>query len=153
MLSLVLSKLPDWLNTIGHAQDPGCLDIESSQQTDYATARRHQSPNAHCFTARAPRNLQRFGITHVVSAIQADVSKHFDRRILVMHVPIKGIPNAELLAWFDRVVELIARALDGNENHKVLVCHQVRSITRIEVLARYTALNTAESKRTENQRQ
>ena len=33
----------------------------------------------------------RLGITHVVSAIQADVSEHFDRRILVMDVPIKGI--------------------------------------------------------------
>ena len=31
----------------------------------------------------------------VVSAIQADVSKHFDRRILVMRVPIKDTPNAE----------------------------------------------------------
>ena len=50
------------------------------------------------------------------------MSKHFDRGIPVMHVPIKDAPNADLLVWFDRVVEFIARALDGDRNHKVLVC-------------------------------
>ena len=81
----------------------------------------------------------RLGITHVVSAIQADVSEHFGRGLLGIHVPIKDIPNAELLAWFDWVVELIARALDSNENRKVLVCVPP-SKGLIEVLAMYSTL-------------
>ena len=65
----------------------------------YRAARQHRSPDAHTprisLLPMHPEIPWRLGITHVVSAIQADVSKHFDRRILVIHVPIKDIPNAE----------------------------------------------------------
>ena len=87
-------------------------------------------------TARTPRNLQHLDITHVLSAIQADLSKHFDGGILVIHVPIKDTPNANLLMWFNRVVEFIARVLDSNRNHKVPVCP---ALMNTDIFARYTA--------------
>ena len=87
-------------------------------------------------TARTPRNLQHLDITHVLSAIQADLSKHFDGGILVIHVPTKDTPNANLLMWFNRVVEFIARVLDSNRNHKVPVCP---ALMNTDIFARYTA--------------
>ena len=79
-----------------------CLDSKSNRSPDNPrrqTMWQHRSPNLYLsdfFTACTPRNLQRLSITHVVSAIQADLSKHFDRGILVMHVSIKDTPNADL---------------------------------------------------------
>ena len=107
-----------------HEETTGC-------RTDrpYRAPRQHQSPDAHTSWISLPPVHPEIS-SSVVSAIQADVSKHFYRRTLVIHVPIKDIPNAELLVGFDRVVELIARVLDGNENRKVLVCHQVRGVSR-----------------------
>ena len=103
-----------------HEETTGC-------RTD--APRQHRSPDAHtCWISLLPVRPEISSA--VVSAIQADVSKHFYRRTPVIHVPIKDIPNAELLVGFDRVVELIARVLDGNENRKVLVCHQVRGVSR-----------------------
>lgn len=88
------------------------------------------------YTACIPGNLRRLGITHVVSAMEADVSESFDRGVLVMHVPIKDSPSTDLSMWFDRVVDFIGRALDSNRNHKVLVhCAQGISWSAILVCA------------------
>ena len=90
------------------------------------------------FTARIPGNLNLLGITHVVSTMEADVSRSFDREVLVMHVPIKDTPSTDLSMWFDRVVEFIGRALDSNRNHKVLVCRRSWGIGTL--FARHTTV-------------
>ena len=90
------------------------------------------------YTARIPGNLRRLGITHVVSAMEADVSESFDRGVLVMHVPIKDSPSTDLSMWFDRVVDFIGRALDSNRNHKVLVrCTCAMKSGYIDISDRY----------------
>lgn len=73
------------------------------------------------YTARAAGNLERLGITHIVSAIEVDVRKDFGDRVTVMHVPIRDEANADIAQWFDKVVKFIQDALDADEQHKVLV--------------------------------
>ncbi|KAL4065958.1 protein-tyrosine phosphatase-like protein [Scleroderma yunnanense] len=85
------------------------------------------------FTARTPGNLKRLGITHVVSAIEADVSQHFDKGVVVMHVPIKDTSDTNIAIWFDRVVEFIGKVLDTDKNNKVLV-HCAQGISRSAIL-------------------
>jgi len=71
-------------------------------------------------TARAPGKLTRLGITHVVSAIDFDITGVFPPQVQVMHVPVRDSVEEQICEWFDRVVEFIKEALD-KEDTKVLV--------------------------------
>ena len=74
------------------------------------------------YSARAAAgNLERLGITHIVSAIEADVRRDFGDNVTVMHVPVRDEMNADITQWFDKVVKFIKDALDADEQHKVLV--------------------------------
>lgn len=72
-------------------------------------------------SARAAGNIERLGITHIVSAVEVDVRKDFGDKVTVMHVPIRDDVNADIAQWFDKVVKFIKDALDSDEQHKVLV--------------------------------
>lgn len=72
-------------------------------------------------TARAPGNLERIGITHIVSALEVDVRRDFGESVTVMHVPIRDDVNTDIAQWFDEVVKFIQDALDADEKNKVLV--------------------------------
>lgn len=85
------------------------------------------------YTARAPGNLQRLGITHIVSAIETDVHADFGENVIVMHVPIRDNPDVDISQWFDNVVKFIQDALDTDEKHKVLV-HCLQGISRSATL-------------------
>ncbi|KAF9245356.1 protein-tyrosine phosphatase-like protein [Melanogaster broomeanus] len=84
-------------------------------------------------TARAPGNLERLGITHIVSAIEADVHADLGETVIVMHVPIRDNSDVDISRWFDEVVKFIQNALDTDENHKVLV-HCFQGISRSATL-------------------
>ncbi|KAI6008980.1 protein-tyrosine phosphatase-like protein [Pisolithus marmoratus] len=85
------------------------------------------------FTARA-RNLKTLGVTHIVSALEANLA--FDEGIVVMRVPVKDSADADISKWFDAVVKFIQDALDAHEQNKVLVhCAQGRSRSPILVCA------------------
>lgn len=73
------------------------------------------------YTARATGNLERLGVTHIVSAIEPDVRKDFGDKMTVMHVPIRDDVNTDIAQWFNKVVKFIQDALDADEKHKVLV--------------------------------
>ncbi|KAF8449166.1 hypothetical protein L210DRAFT_3524036 [Boletus edulis BED1] len=73
------------------------------------------------YSARTAGNLARLGITHIVSAIEADVRKDFGDNVTVMHVPIRDDVDVNITQWFDKVVKFIKDALDADEQHKVLV--------------------------------
>lgn len=73
------------------------------------------------FTACARGNLENLGVTHVVSAFEANLSTVFGEDIVVMHVPVKDDSDADISKWFDAVVEFIQEALDVDEKNKVLV--------------------------------
>ncbi|KAN0088636.1 Protein-tyrosine phosphatase-like protein [Tylopilus felleus] len=81
------------------------------------------------YSARAAGNLDRLGITHIVSAIEIDVRKDFGDKVTVMHVPIRDDMCADISQWFDKVVKFIRDALDADERHKVLV-HCLQGISR-----------------------
>ncbi|KAF8557700.1 phosphatases II [Imleria badia] len=85
------------------------------------------------YSARAAGNLERLGITHIVSAVEADVRKDFGDNVTVMHVPIRDEMNADIAQWFDKVVKFIKDALDADEQHKVLV-HCLQGISRSATL-------------------
>ncbi|KAG6381484.1 hypothetical protein JVT61DRAFT_65 [Boletus reticuloceps] len=73
------------------------------------------------YSARTAGNLERLGITHIVSAVEADVRKDFGDNVTVMHVPIRDDVDVNITQWFDKVVKFIKDALDADEQHKVLV--------------------------------
>ncbi|KAF9221471.1 phosphatases II [Gyrodon lividus] len=85
------------------------------------------------YTARAQGNLQRLGITHVVSAIEADMHTDFGENVIFMHVPIRDQTDVDISQWFDKVVKFIQDALDTDEKHKVLV-HCLQGISRSATL-------------------
>ncbi|KAH0836545.1 protein-tyrosine phosphatase-like protein [Lanmaoa asiatica] len=85
------------------------------------------------YTARAPGNLERLGVTHIVSAVEVDVRKDFGDNVTIMHVPIRDDVNADIAQWFDKVVKFIQDALDADEKHKVLV-HCLQGISRSATL-------------------
>ncbi|KAG6335270.1 hypothetical protein ID866_3826 [Astraeus odoratus] len=84
-------------------------------------------------TARSPGKLKHLGITHVVSAIEADVRKEFDKGIVVMHVPVRDSSDTRISDWFDSVVKFIRDALDADKHNKVLV-HCFQGISRSAIL-------------------
>lgn len=71
-------------------------------------------------TARTPGNLARLGVTHVVSAIDFDITGVFPPHVQVFHVPVRDLAEEQICGWFDPVVEFIKEALD-KEDTKVLV--------------------------------
>ena len=73
------------------------------------------------YTARTAGNLERLGITHVVSALEVDVRRHFRDSVTVMHVPIRDAVDVDIARWFVEVVQFIQDALDADEKNKVLV--------------------------------
>ncbi|KAG2150272.1 protein-tyrosine phosphatase-like protein [Suillus bovinus] len=83
-------------------------------------------------TARTPDNLARLGITHVVSAIEFDITDVFPPHIQVLHVPVRDAVEEQICRWFDPVVEFIKKALD-KEDAKVLV-HCFQGISRSPIL-------------------
>lgn len=83
-------------------------------------------------TARTPDNLARLGITHVVSAIEFDITGVFPPHIQVLHVPVHDSVGEHICRWFDPVVEFIKEALD-KEDAKVLV-HCFQGISRSPIL-------------------
>jgi atypical dual specificity phosphatase len=72
------------------------------------------------YTARTPGNLARLGITHVVSAIEFDITGVFPPHVQVLHVPVRDSAEEQIFRWFDPVVEFIKEALN-KEDAKVLV--------------------------------
>jgi len=84
-------------------------------------------------TARTAGNLERLGITHVVSALEVDVRKDFGNSVTVMHVPILDSTHVDITPWFDKVVRFIQDALDADEKNKVLV-HCFQGISRSTTL-------------------
>ncbi|KAI5995423.1 protein-tyrosine phosphatase-like protein [Pisolithus albus] len=85
------------------------------------------------FTACTRGNLENLGVTHVVSAFEANLSTVFGEDIAVMHVPVKDNSDADISKWFDAVVEFIQEALDIDEKNKVLV-HCTQGISRSPIL-------------------
>ncbi|KAI6126474.1 protein-tyrosine phosphatase-like protein, partial [Pisolithus croceorrhizus] len=85
------------------------------------------------FTACARGNLENLGVTHVVSAVETDLSTVFGEGIVVMHVPVKDSSDVDISKWFDAVVEFIQEALDAHEQNKVLV-HCAQGISRSPIL-------------------
>lgn len=78
------------------------------------------------YTARAAAgNLERLGVTHIVSAVEVDVRRDFGDNVTVMHVPIHDDVNTDITQWFDNVVKFIQDALDADEKNKVLVSGHV----------------------------
>jgi hypothetical protein len=71
-------------------------------------------------TARIPGKLARLGVTHVVSAIDFDITGVFPPQVQVLHVPVRDSAEQQICEWFDPVVEFIKQALD-REDTKVLV--------------------------------
>lgn len=85
-------------------------------------------------TVQAPGTLRYLGITHVVSALEADVSRSFDTSVVFMHVPIRDSLDTDIARWFDCVVNFIYGALAANQRNRVLVhCFQgvSRSVTLV----------------------
>ncbi|KAG9312854.1 protein-tyrosine phosphatase-like protein [Chiua virens] len=85
------------------------------------------------YSAQVAGTLERFGITHIVSAIEPDLREDFGDNVIVMHVPIRDDANANIAQWFDSVVNFIQQALDMDERHKVLV-HCLQGISRSATL-------------------
>lgn len=85
------------------------------------------------YSARAAGNLDRLGITHIVSAIEIDVRKDFGDKATVMHVPIRDDMCADISQWFDKVVKFIRDALNADERHKVLVSGGVTSLDCVSI--------------------
>ncbi|KAH7881775.1 phosphatases II [Phlebopus sp. FC_14] len=85
------------------------------------------------YTARAPGNLARMGITHVVSALEADLRAELGDGVVTMHVPIRDSSDTDITKWFDEVVRFIRDALDADERNKVLV-HCLQGISRSATL-------------------
>lgn len=83
-------------------------------------------------TARTPGNLARLGVTHVVSAIDFDITDVFPPHVQVFHVPVRDLAEEQICGWFDPVVEFIKEALD-KEDTKVLV-HCFQGISRSPIL-------------------
>ncbi|KAG1726086.1 protein-tyrosine phosphatase-like protein [Suillus paluster] len=84
------------------------------------------------YTARLPGNLTRLGITHIVSAIDFDITDVFPRHVQVLHVPVRDSADVQICEWFDPVVKFIKEALD-KEDTKVLV-HCFQGISRSPIL-------------------
>ncbi|KIJ61952.1 hypothetical protein HYDPIDRAFT_95280 [Hydnomerulius pinastri MD-312] len=85
------------------------------------------------YTARVPGTLKRLGITHIVSALEADVGADFGEDVVVMHVPIRDNADVDIAKWFDDVVKFICDALEADEQNKVLV-HCLQGISRSATL-------------------
>ncbi|OJA21558.1 hypothetical protein AZE42_03247 [Rhizopogon vesiculosus] len=83
-------------------------------------------------TARTPGKLARLGVTHVVSAIDFDITGMFPPQVQVLHVPVRDTVEEQICEWFDCVVEFIKEALD-KEDTKVLV-HCFQGISRSPIL-------------------
>jgi len=83
-------------------------------------------------TARTPGKLARLGVTHVVSAIDFNITGVFPPQVQVLHVPVRDSVEVQICEWFDPVVEFIKEALD-KEDTKVLV-HCFQGISRSPIL-------------------
>ncbi|KAG0699916.1 protein-tyrosine phosphatase-like protein [Suillus ampliporus] len=84
------------------------------------------------YTAHTPGNLARLGVTHVVSAIEFDITGVFPPHVQVLHVPVHDSAEEQICKWFDPVVKFIKEALD-KEDTKVLV-HCFQGISRSPIL-------------------
>lgn len=84
------------------------------------------------YTARTPGKLASLGITHIVSAIEFDITDIFPPHIQVLHVPVRDAAEEQICRWFDPVVKFMKEALD-KEDTKVLV-HCFQGISRSPIL-------------------
>jgi atypical dual specificity phosphatase len=73
-------------------------------------------------TARNPEEVERLGITHVVSVMEGcpviPATVLSDNRIWIS---VMDTSETEILEHLERTTEFIKKALEGNENNKVLV--------------------------------
>jgi atypical dual specificity phosphatase len=72
------------------------------------------------YTATDPITLKRLGITHVVSVVN-DPWHRYPPHIRHMRLPIHDLPTSDIGGYFDNCVAWMKRALDKDEDARVMV--------------------------------